>query len=77
MLNCRELVARSSDYIDGQLGFVQRLGVRQHLLICPHCRRFLAQLNLTREVLRQLPEATPEGDEKLTERLARARQEAP
>ncbi|MDW3711814.1 MULTISPECIES: anti-sigma factor family protein [Pseudomonas] len=77
MLNCRELVARSSDYIDGQLGFVQRLGVRQHLLVCPHCRRFLAQLHLTRDVLRQLPEATPPGAEQLAERLARARNEAP
>ncbi|WP_337058081.1 anti-sigma factor family protein [Pseudomonas sp. USHLN015] len=77
MLNCRELVARSSDYIDGQLGIVQRLGVRQHLLICPHCRRFLAQLNLTRAVFRQLSEPAPDGDENLAERLARARHESP
>ena len=40
MLSCRELAHRhASDYLDGQLGWRARLGVRYHLLICDHCRR--------------------------------------
>lgn len=67
MLNCRALVACSSDYLDGHLSLGARLGVRRHLLFCADCRRFIRQLGMTREVLRHLPDA-PVGD---TDALAR------
>jgi predicted anti-sigma-YlaC factor YlaD len=41
MLSCKELVARSSEFLDGQLGLRQRLSVRMHLAMCQHCRRFI------------------------------------
>lgn len=60
MLSCRELAHRhASDYLDGQLGWRKRVGVRYHLLICDHCRRFIAQLRKVRTLLRNKPDNTP------------------
>lgn len=76
MLSCKELVAHSSDFLDGQLNLRQRLAVRAHLAMCVRCRRFIRQMRLTQAVLRQLPEtAVPELDA-LAGRLAEARRNA-
>ncbi|VXB66098.1 anti-sigma factor family protein [Pseudomonas sp. 8O] len=73
MLTCKELVAHSSDYLDGQMTLRQRLAVRAHLAMCGNCRRFLRQMKLTQAVIRQMPdEELPELDA-LAERLAQAR----
>ncbi|QAY84758.1 anti-sigma factor family protein [Pseudomonas arsenicoxydans] len=73
MLTCKEQVARSSDYLDGQLSFRERLMVRHHLMFCPNCRRFIRQMRLMQATLRILPqEAVPNIDE-LAERLAAER----
>lgn len=61
MLKCRQLVAISSDYLDAELGFRQRLAVRAHLAMCWKCRRFMRQLRLAQALLRRLPQ--PEGDD--------------
>lgn len=53
MLSCRDLANRvASDYIDEQLGWRARLGVRWHLAICDNCRRFIHQMKLVRAVIR-------------------------
>jgi predicted anti-sigma-YlaC factor YlaD len=73
MLTCKELVAHSSDYLDGQLTLRQRLAVRAHLAMCGNCRRFIRQMKLTQAVIRQMPEdELPELDT-LAERLAQNR----
>lgn len=73
MLTCKELVAHSSDYLDGQLTLRQRLAVRAHLAMCGNCRRFIRQMKLTQAVIRQMPdEELPELDA-LAERLAQSR----
>lgn len=73
MLTCKELVAHSSDYLDGQLTLRQRLVVRAHLAMCGNCRRFIRQMKLTQAVIRQMPdEELPELDA-LAERLAQDR----
>lgn len=56
MLTCKEQVARSSDFIDGQLSFRERLMMHHHLLFCPNCRRFMRQMRLLQATLRELPE---------------------
>ncbi|MGE8395069.1 zf-HC2 domain-containing protein [Pseudomonas sp. BIGb0427] len=71
MLSCKELVARSSDYLDGQLTLGERLMVRQHLLFCRHCRRFLKQMRVAQATVRALPEQPAGDSEALAERLAR------
>ena len=76
MLSCKELVAHSSDYLDGQLRLCERISVRSHLALCSHCRRFIRQLRLSQAVLRKLPdEAIPELDA-LAEKLARQHRES-
>lgn len=75
MLSCKELVAHSSDFLDGQLSLRERLRVRAHLAMCRHCRRFIRQMKVTQGVLRALPEtAIPELDA-LAERLAQQRRQ--
>jgi len=74
MLTCRELVqSRASDYLDSQLNWRARAGVRFHLLICDQCRRFMHQLALVRSLLAGRPEPEPEETEvrSLAERLYR------
>jgi predicted anti-sigma-YlaC factor YlaD len=73
MLTCKEQVARSSDYLDGQLSFREKLMVRHHLMFCPNCRRFIRQMKLLQATLKAMPQ-TPEADvDALAERLAEQR----
>lgn len=58
MLNCRQVEARASAYLDGELGWWQRRRVEAHLLVCDMCRRYLAQLRLVIATLRRLGEAS-------------------
>ncbi len=73
MLTCKEQVARSSDYLDGQLSFRERLMVRHHLMFCPNCRRFIRQMRLMQATLRAMPEETVPDADALAERLAAER----
>jgi anti-sigma factor ChrR (cupin superfamily) len=77
MLTCRDVVQMASDYLDGQLSWRQRLGIRFHLLICDHCRRFMRQLTLVHSVLASGPEPPPAEAEvsALAERLYRHHQQ--
>ena len=73
MLTCKEQVARSSDYLDGQLSFRERLMVRHHLMFCPNCRRFIRQMKLMQTTLRKLPEPPVPDLDHLAEKLAAER----
>ncbi|RON01531.1 anti-sigma factor [Pseudomonas brassicacearum] len=74
MLTCKEQVARSSDYLDGQLSFRERLMMRHHLMFCPNCRRFIRQMRLMQATLRVMPEKPVPDVDELAERLAAERQ---
>lgn len=71
MLSCRDLANRvASDYIDEQLGWRARLGVRWHLAVCDNCRRFISQMKQVRAVIRARGEASSydtTNDEQLRE----------
>lgn len=75
MLTCKEQVARSSDYLDGQLSFRETLMVRHHLLFCPNCRRFMRQMRVMQATLKALPDKPEEGVDALAERLATQRRD--
>ncbi|CDF82896.1 hypothetical protein PKB_1534 [Pseudomonas knackmussii B13] len=75
MLTCRQLVAQSSDLLDGQLGFREKLALRRHLLLCRNCRRFIRQMRLTQATLRLLPEAPVTDGDPLAGRLAALRRD--
>lgn len=77
MLTCQELVAHSSDYLDGQLRLRERIAVRAHLAMCRHCRRFIRQMKVTQAVLRQLPEQSLPELDALADRLAEQRRRQP
>ena len=72
MLSCKQLVLRSSDFLDGQMTLRERFSVRTHLVMCNNCRRFIRQLRLTQRVVQQLPEAEISDLDALVERLARS-----
>ncbi|MCS3513518.1 MULTISPECIES: anti-sigma factor family protein [Pseudomonas] len=73
MLTCKEQVARSSDYLDGQLTFRERLLVRHHLMFCPNCRRFIRQMRLMQATLRILPQEPVKDLDALAQQLAAER----
>jgi predicted anti-sigma-YlaC factor YlaD len=77
MLTCQELVAHSSDYLDGQLRLRERIAVRAHLAMCRHCRRFIRQMKVTQAVLRQLPEQSLPELDALADRLAEQHRRQP
>ena len=70
MLTCKEQVARSSDYLDGQLTFRERLMVRHHLMFCANCRRFIRQMRLMQATLKMMPDAPVKNVDALAQRLA-------
>ena len=76
MLSCKELVAHSSDLLDGQLRLRQRLAVRAHLAMCLRCRRFIKQMRLTQAVLRQLPREPIAELDALAAKLAELRRKS-
>jgi anti-sigma factor RsiW len=74
LLSCKELVANSSDFLDGQLRLRQRIAVRLHLASCSNCRRFIRQMRVTQAVLRQLPDEPIPDLDSLAKRLAEIQQ---
>lgn len=53
MLSCRGLATIASEYIDDELGTVNKLSVRMHLLMCPRCRSFIGGLRETSAILKR------------------------
>ncbi len=43
MLSCRDIANHAEDIISHSGSWRQRLAIRLHLLMCEHCRRFIAQ----------------------------------
>lgn len=73
MLSCKELVAQSSDFLDGQMSLRTRLAVRLHLAMCHNCRRFIKQMRLSQAVLRKLPQGQSAELDALALKLAELR----
>lgn len=72
MLKCIEIVALTSDYLDGQLRFSDGLSMRAHLTMCANCRRFVRQMRLTLRVLQQMPESPVKDLDAVAAQLADA-----
>ncbi|MDH4581181.1 zf-HC2 domain-containing protein [Pseudomonas sp. BN415] len=76
MLTCKELVARSSGLLDGELNFRERMAVRRHLMLCRNCRRFIKQMKLTQAVVRLMPESQGAEVDDLATHLAQKRRDS-
>jgi len=71
VLTCREISrAVASDELEGA-GYWKRLGVRLHLLMCRHCRRYAAQMRAIGGAARRLVGAEAEDPARI-ERLCDA-----
>ena len=44
MFNCKKVTYMVSESLDRELPFVQRMGIRMHLLMCKFCSRFRRQM---------------------------------
>ena len=54
MLTCREITELVTDYLEGHLGFADRLRFQFHLGMCKHCRAYLRQLRATMGAVKKL-----------------------
>lgn len=59
MLSCRDVAASASDYINRDLTWRQRLGVRFHLLMCRFCHRYVHQMRQTVSLLGRIGRTPP------------------
>jgi predicted anti-sigma-YlaC factor YlaD len=56
-MNCKQVNQFLADYLDGSLPWRQRVAFKLHLLICRHCRRYLASYKATVRVAGSLGRA--------------------
>ena len=58
-LVCREIVELVTEYLGNTLSSQDRARFEQHLLTCPPCTAYLAQMRTTLELAAQLGSASP------------------
>ena len=68
-LRCSEVLARLSDYIDGELDAAEVKDVEEHLLACPNCERFGKNFGSMVVSLRSAPDSAHPVDSELVTRL--------
>lgn len=54
-LTCKAVTEAITDYLEGNLGFVDRMRFQMHLGFCRGCRRYLRQMRLTLRTFSTLP----------------------
>lgn len=62
MITCRDVTRQAGAWLDGELGLRQRMALRAHLFICINCRRYVAQLATTLNLVRAREWAALEED---------------
>lgn len=50
MLKCKDVAARASDLIDGELTGWRAIQMRLHLAMCKGCNNFIGQVRTTRDL---------------------------
>ncbi len=53
--SCQEIADGVTEYLDGVLGFRQRMRMYVHLALCRACRNFIRQMQYTVRILQHLP----------------------
>jgi uncharacterized peroxidase-related enzyme len=69
MLTCREVAEQASEYLDRELSWSRRLGVRLHLMMCRHCRAFLANLATSIALTRRAADQSIEVPQHLVDNI--------
>lgn len=82
-LSCREMTRLASESHDRDLGRLERIALKTHVLYCKSCRRYLTQIALLRRAMRRfvtrlegdLPIAGPDLPPGVRDRIKRALKE--
>jgi len=64
---CRDLAHIASDYIDGELGPMDRVSVKMHLLMCGHRRTFIGNLRASVDLMQM--HSSQKVDEELVRKI--------
>ena len=64
MLSCQELTELVTDYLEGRMSLGDRLRFRMHVAMCPPCREYLRQMELTVDTVGELCDSEIPGDVK-------------
>ena len=67
MLKCREVSKLVATDSVGELGFMRRLELRMHVLMCRHCHRYLQQIRILGRGARELADRDKPSPERLQE----------
>ncbi len=67
MLMCRDLARIASEYIDGELGTMETVSVKMHLMMCGHCRTFIGNLRASIDLMKA--HSSQQVDEDLVRRI--------
>ena len=54
-LTCKAVTEAITDYLEGNLGLIERIRFQMHLSFCRGCRRYLRQMRLTLRTVGTLP----------------------
>ena len=63
MLSCKDIAGLAARDELSEAGWRGRLAARLHLLMCQHCRRYVAQLHMIGQAARSLTSARSEQEE--------------
>ena len=58
MKKCRQITALISQRADRPLTRSERLALRLHLMICPHCREYARQIELVQQAVKKFEPET-------------------
>jgi predicted anti-sigma-YlaC factor YlaD len=71
-MNCKEAHQFLADYLDGALPWRQRMSLSVHLMLCRHCRRYLATYAATIRLAKSLGEPADPVEQPVPEALVQA-----
>ena len=76
-LPCQEVVEMVTDYLEGALSAADRRRLEAHLVRCPHCTEYLAQIRETIRLVGRVTteDLTPQMQTELTDLYRRWRAE--
>ncbi|MEM6531849.1 MAG: zf-HC2 domain-containing protein [Myxococcota bacterium] len=52
---CQEITQLCTDYLERRLSRLDRLRFQLHIALCPHCRRYMKQMQATVDALGYMP----------------------
>ncbi len=56
MLSCKQITDLVTDYLEGRMGFADRMRFQMHVGMCKHCRAYLRQMKATVAAVGRLPD---------------------